>query len=140
MEHPLGESKRTSLRVDFDHRLKLEFHGSKITSDAGLLAYRELDDIFGLTDMVGDVLSDSRTCKNGRHGMTGQFRQSVFGHQINRMEREIKMCRAKSAPESLPNTHCATVVGGLEQATGKSRLGNVGQGQLSGAIRILSVP
>ncbi len=36
MGHPTGESKREELRVDFDRRLKLEFHGSKITSDDGI--------------------------------------------------------------------------------------------------------
>ena len=77
--HPAGESKKPPLRVDFDRRLKLEFHGSKITSDGGFLAYRELDDALGLTEIAGAIFQDSRTGKNGWHGMTGQFRQSLFG-------------------------------------------------------------
>ena len=77
--HPAGESRKSPLRVDFDRRLKLEFHGSKITSDGGFLAYRELDDALGLTEVAGSLFQDSRTGKNGRHGMVGQFRQSVFG-------------------------------------------------------------
>ena len=79
MAHPMGDSKRDELRVDFDRRLKLEFHGSKIISDGGFLAYRELDDALGLTEIAGDVFQDSRSGKNGWHGMTGLFRQSVFG-------------------------------------------------------------
>ena len=79
MAHPMGESKDGVLRLYFDRRLKLEFHGSKVTSDAGLLPYRELDDAVGLSEIAGDVLTDTRRGKNGRHGLVGQFRQSVFG-------------------------------------------------------------
>ena len=79
MWHPEGESDRSPLRPCFDRRLKLEFHGSRVTSDAGLLAYRELDDALGLTALAGDVLADSRTGKNGWHGVVGLLRQSVYG-------------------------------------------------------------
>jgi hypothetical protein len=79
VRHPAGESRKPPLRVDFDRRLKLEFHGSRITSDGGFLAYRELDDALSLSEIAEDVFQDSRTGKNGWHGMTGQFRQSVFG-------------------------------------------------------------
>ena len=79
MAHPMGEAKRGPLRVDFDRRLKLEFHGSQISSDAGLLSYRELDDALGLSALAGDVLSELRQGKNTRHLLTGLLRQSVFG-------------------------------------------------------------
>ena len=79
MEHPVGELDEGVLRVDFDRRLRLEFHGSRITSDAGLLAYRELDDALGLTELAGAALSECRRGKNTGHLLTGLLRQSVFG-------------------------------------------------------------
>ncbi len=50
----MGDAKNDDLRVSFDSRLKMKFCGSKITSDAGLLVYRELDEVFSLTEMRGD--------------------------------------------------------------------------------------
>lgn len=76
MAHPVGDSESGALRLDFDRRLKLEFHGSKVTSDAGLVTFRELDNALGLTETAGELLVDPRTGKNGQHGMSGLFRQS----------------------------------------------------------------
>src|ERR1700683_1999933 len=80
-ENPTGAGKKQALRVVFDSRLKLEFHGSKVTSDAGLLAYRELDAALGLTDLGENLLNDWRTGKNTQHSMVALMRQSIFSRQ-----------------------------------------------------------
>jgi Transposase DDE domain group 1 len=95
MVDPRGEAGSEALRLDFDRRLMLQFRGSAITSDAGLLPYRELDDAVGLTDAGGEVLADARTGKNVRHLLGGLLRQSVFGRlagyeDVNDAER---LCR-----------------------------------------------
>src|SRR5215203_4689194 len=73
-----GETKEP-LRVAFDRRIKLEFHGAKITSDGGLLAYRELDDALDLTTMGVSALAEGRRGKNIRHRLLGLLRQAVHG-------------------------------------------------------------
>src|ERR1700674_30549 len=79
MADPTGESRSEALRLNFDRRLRLQFHGSVITSDDGLLAYRELDDVLGLTTSGGGILAETRTGRNRRHLLGGLLRQSVFG-------------------------------------------------------------
>ena len=78
-ENPMGEARKDALRLDFDRRLKLEFHGTKVTSDGGLPAYRQLDAALNLTSAIGSELRDIRTGKNTQHGLTALPRQSIYG-------------------------------------------------------------
>jgi Transposase DDE domain group 1 len=79
MADPAGEADKGALRLDFDRRVMLRFHGTMITSDGGLLAYRELDDVLALTTSGGERLAEARTGRNRRHLLVGLLRQSVFG-------------------------------------------------------------
>jgi hypothetical protein len=74
----MGDAKNDDLRVGFDSRLKLRFCGSKVTSDAGLLAYRELDEALELTEMGAEVLTDSRRGSNKQHQLVPLLRQSIY--------------------------------------------------------------
>jgi hypothetical protein len=73
----MGDAK-DDLRVGFDRRLKLKFLGSQITTDARLLAYRELDEALGLTAMSAERLQDLRLGLNKQHGLLPLLRQSIF--------------------------------------------------------------
>ena len=74
----MAELKGEGGKLSFDSSLRLEFHGSKVTSDAGLLAYRDLDEALGLFDSVAAVFHDSRTGRNIQHHLTALLRQSVY--------------------------------------------------------------
>ena len=74
VRYATGEAEELPLRPTFDRRIKLEFHGARITSDGGLLAYRELDDALGLTEIAITKLLDGRRGNNARHTLGGLFR------------------------------------------------------------------
>ena len=74
----MGDAKKACFRVQFNRRIKLELHGAKVTSNAGLLLYRELDEVFELTAFGSEDLLDDRTGKNIQHATTALLRQYIF--------------------------------------------------------------
>ena len=74
----MGESTKPRAKLRFDRRIRLEFHGSTITSDAGLLACRELDDAMGLTEKASECLQENRGGRNVQHQLISLLRQSVY--------------------------------------------------------------
>jgi len=74
--HPECES----MKVGFNEGIKLEFHGAKVTSDGGLLAYRNFDDALGLFDSVSIDFRDNRMVRNIQHGIPTLLLHSVYSH------------------------------------------------------------
>ena len=79
MDHLEGADETGDIRLGFDRRVRLEFHGSRISSDGGLLLFRELYEVLGLHDSAGGLPRDTRTGHNRLHSLVGLLRQSVFG-------------------------------------------------------------
>ena len=74
----MGESTNPRATLRFDRRVRLEFLCATITSDAGLLACRELDDALGLTETANECLQETRGGRNVQHRLVGLLRQSVY--------------------------------------------------------------
>jgi hypothetical protein len=74
----MGDGGKTPLRLRFNPKIRLEFRGATITSDAGLLAFREFDDALDLTRIADDYLQESRTGRNIRHHLVPLLRQSIY--------------------------------------------------------------
>jgi len=88
----MGDRRKRALRVQYDGKLRLEFHGAKITSDAGLLPFRELDEAFRLTEAASVMFSESRRGKNTQHTLLALLRRVVYGRlagyeDVNEAER-----------------------------------------------------
>lgn len=71
----MGERRKEALWPRFDRRIKLQFHGASVSSDAGLFPFRDLDEVCGLTEASAAELFDFRTATNIRHGIVALLRQ-----------------------------------------------------------------
>ena len=138
----MGDAKKDNLRVGFDGRLKLRFLGSQVTTDAGLLAYRELDETLGLTQMGADLLTDSGLGSNKQHGLLPLLRQSIYSRlagyeDVNDAERlcvDPTMRHVVGGRASQPEKHAASTseVGRFETDTLST------QGNLTALIHLSS--
>src|SRR4029434_9300292 len=75
---PMGDAKSGPVRLSFNPQLRVEFHGATVTSDAGLLLPRELDERLGLNTLIERHLTDPRTGRNYQFPLPDLFRQSIF--------------------------------------------------------------
>src|SRR5438552_3305957 len=76
--HPVGDAQSGPIRLSFNPQLRVEFRGATVTSDAGLLLPRELDERLGLSALIDRYLSDPRTGRNGQFPLPDLFRQSIY--------------------------------------------------------------
>lgn len=74
----MGDGEKTPLRLQFNPKIRLEFHGAAITSDAGPLALRELDHVLSLTHIASGYLQESRGGRNIRHHLVPLLRQCIY--------------------------------------------------------------
>jgi len=81
----VSESQNQPFQLSFNRFLRVDFQGSRVTSDAGLLVVRELDERLGLTGIIQNHLVDSRTGRNTQFPLADLFRQSAYsrlgGHE-----------------------------------------------------------
>ena len=74
----MGDATSGPVRLSFNPQLRVEFRGATVTSDAGLLLPRELDERLGLSALIARHLSDPRTGYNRQFPLPDLFRQSIY--------------------------------------------------------------
>jgi hypothetical protein len=74
----MGEKHHGPFQLSFNSSLRIDFQGSRITSDGGLLVVRELDERLGLNELIAQHLTDSRRGKNTQFPLADLLRQSVY--------------------------------------------------------------
>jgi hypothetical protein len=75
----MGERQNGPFQLSFNSSLKVDFQGSRVTPDGGLILVRELDERLGFGDLIAQHLTDSRRGKNTQLPLADLLRQSVYG-------------------------------------------------------------
>ena len=73
----MGEKQNQPFQLTFNASLKIDFQGSRVTSDGGLILVRELDERLGFSKLIGQHLTDLRRGKNTQLPLADLLRQSV---------------------------------------------------------------
>ena len=73
----MGETANAPFQLSFNTALKVEFQGSRVTSDGGLILVRELDERLGFSDLIAQYITDPRD-KNTQFPLTDLVQQSVY--------------------------------------------------------------
>ena len=74
----MGEKQHQPFQLSFNASLKVDFQRSRVTSDAGLILVRELDERLGFEKLIEEQLSDSRQGLNKQFTLADLLRQSVY--------------------------------------------------------------
>ena len=102
MDHPMCAGSEGDFRLGFEPRVRLEFHGSNISSDGGLLLYRELDEALGLFDKTVRFLRDTRKGKNGVHTLMGLLRWAFCANRSLLASQGMRMSTMQSVWPVIP--------------------------------------
>jgi hypothetical protein len=74
----MGEQHHGPFQLSFNSALRIDFQGSRVTSDGGLLVVRALDARLGLGDLIAQHLTDFHRGKNTQFPLADLLRQSVY--------------------------------------------------------------
>jgi hypothetical protein len=74
----MGESQNQPFQLSFNTSLRVDFQGSRVTSDGGLILVRELDERLGFGELIQQHLTDSRRGKNTQFPLADLLRQSLY--------------------------------------------------------------
>ena len=74
----MGEQHHEPFQLSFNSSLRVDFQGSRVTSDGGLILVRELDERLGFSELIAQHLTDSRRGKNTQLPLADLLRQSVY--------------------------------------------------------------